>query len=468
MIKYNVTDNPGQGNIWRNPLMVGSRFAFWFRPRAVIFVVTLWCGGLLTGQAFGDFMGHGGMVRSVAISPNGQSVLTTSFDYSAKLWDFQNQTLLHDLAGHDSPVNTGAFIDNDRAATVGDDGMLVLWDVQTGKQRQRIKAHDHKIMALAVSLDARLLATGGWDRRVHLWDAVTGQKTLTIAATTPVNAVAFVGGGQILAIAGHDGAIRLHRLSDGLSIGVLSDHRMAVTALVATGDDSRLVSAGIDKTIRIWGLAGQKLLHRLDGHDGPIYGLGFSDHDGTLFSAGRDGFVMQWDLIAGIRLKSLAAHKNSIWGLVVSSDGRFVLTAGSDETVRVWHWQTGDRIGETRADSGQRDQPWLTSKHPGAAVYRSCAKCHATKASEPQRSGPHFENLFGRKVGTLEGYRYSEALKKADFIWTRETVMQLFRDGPDVFLPGTKMPVQKVTDTAKLESLVDYMEQLTKVAPPDP
>jgi cytochrome c len=89
------------------------------------------------------------------------------------------------------------------------------------------------------------------------------------------------------------------------------------------------------------------------------------------------------------------------------------------------------------------------------------ARCHALTADGPSRSGPHFANLFGRKVGSVSGYHYSDALKSADFEWNDETLFRLFDIGPDKMLPGTKMPVQRVTDDAQLTALVDYLKVLT-------
>ena len=70
--------------------------------------------------------------------------------------------------------------------------------------------------------------------------------------------------------------------------------------------------------------------------------------------------------------------------------------------------------------------------------------------------------LFGRRAGAVSGYRYSAALTGKYFVWSAETLKDLFRDGPDKYLPGTKMPVQRIGDEAQLDALVDYLLELTK------
>ena len=101
-----------------------------------------------------------------------------------------------------------------------------------------------------------------------------------------------------------------------------------------------------------------------------------------------------------------------IWSLTTSSDGRFAISGGSDEKAKIWHLGTGDKISIT-VDKASEPKPWLTSDHPGAVVFKKCARCHAFKSSFIQRSGPHLENIFGRKVGSVAGYNYSNTLIKS-------------------------------------------------------
>ena len=82
----------------------------------------------------------------------------------------------------------------------------------------------------------------------------------------------------------------------------------------------------------------------------------------------------------------------------------------------------------------------------------------------PRRSGPYFAGLFGRRAGSVPGYKYSSALDGADFVWDETTLRALFDQGPDVFLPGTKMPLQRIPDDAQLTALIDFMREIT--APP--
>ncbi len=173
--------------------------------------------------------------------------------------------------------------------------------------------------------------------------------------------------------------------------------------------------------------------------------------------------MILWDLATGNTIRAIQAHDAPVWAVAFTPDGRFAVSASSDERVRVWHLETGDQIGIEDEDTTE-PKPWLESSHPGARLFRKCARCHSLITDGPQRSGPHFVGLFGRRAGTVPGYKYSAALRDRDFAWTDETIHALFHDSPDVFLPGTKMPVQRIPDDARLAELIDYLREITAPA----
>ena len=197
------------------------------------------------------------------------------------------------------------------------------------------------------------------------------------------------------------------------------------------------------------------------GHDGPVYRIELIDDDATLVSVGSDGLLRDWEVASGTLRRELRAHDGAAWSVDVTPDGRFAVTAGSDASLRVWHRATGDRIGIPVADVG-RPEPWLESNDPGPKMFRKCAACHALSTDEPKRSGPHLAGLFGRRAGSVDGYRYSSALVRSSLVWDDETLRALFAEGPDIYLPGTKMPVQKISDPERLDALIAYLRMLTE------
>jgi len=416
-------------------------------------------------DARADLAGHGGMVRTLAFSDDGRRVLSGSFDFSAILWDFEEQREIAVLDGHEGPVNAVRFLPGgERALTAGDDRVIRVWSLagDTPRLERSLTGHGHKIMALAIGPEGRWIASGAWDRSLRIWSPETGEQIRKIDVGVPVNALAVINGGTQIAVGGHDPFIRVFDVATGRAKGKLEGHRMGITDLAASPDGKRLLSASIDKTVRLWDAAALRPLQTFEDHESQVYAVRFLPNGNGFVSAGRNGFLTHRLFDRAEPVRVLRVHERIVWSLAVSPDGRFVVSGSSDDTARVWHLETGDRIGGEAETAADEPRPWLSSTHPGAKLFGKCARCHALSADGRRRSGPHLVGLFGRKVGSVPGYNYSEALRHGDFQWNQKTLFDLFDKGPDKYLPGTKMPVQRVPNAQDLAQLIDYLEEITK------
>src|SRR5207248_9665540 len=94
--------------------------------------------------------------------------------------------------------------DGTMLAAGNSEGMLRLWDVETGQLKGSFKGHTHAIRSVAFSPDDRTLLSGSDDRTARLWDVVTGQELLALKEhKSPVHLVAFAPDGKRLATASH-------------------------------------------------------------------------------------------------------------------------------------------------------------------------------------------------------------------------------------------------------------------------
>jgi cytochrome c len=78
------------------------------------------------------------------------------------------------------------------------------------------------------------------------------------------------------------------------------------------------------------------------------------------------------------------------------------------------------------------------------------------------RAVPTLAGIFGRKIATLPGYNFSDALTKLNIVWTPETVSKLFELGPMTYTPGTKMPEQRIGSAEDRAALMGFLEKTTK------
>lgn len=97
----------------------------------------------------------------------------------------------------------------------------------------------------------------------------------------------------------------------------------------------------------------------------------------------------------------------------------------------------------------------------GAANFRQCAACHSAAKGE-HLTGPSLAGVWGRKAGTAKGFgRYSEALKKADVVWGRETLDQWLAD-PARYIPGNTMTFAGVRGSRAREDLIAYLRAVSE------
>jgi WD40 repeat protein len=147
-----------------------------------------------------------GIIRSLAFSPDGQTIATAENAGTITLWESRAGRIRRRLCGHDRLVSHLAFSpDGTRLASASWDSTVAVWDLASGRPATRLRGHMRPVLCVAFSPDGRRLATSSEDQTARLWDAETGEEVLTLRGHTDiVSAVAFSPDGNRLATAGAD------------------------------------------------------------------------------------------------------------------------------------------------------------------------------------------------------------------------------------------------------------------------
>ena len=124
-----------------------------------------------------QYTAHGGPVKGLAVSTNNQLMASASFDYSVVLWSLNPTKDLVTLIGHDAAVNTLKFTPGEKIlATGGDDNQILLWDVKKSLlldgevEPIRLLGHKGKIVDLEFSNDGNTLYSASWDGSIGGWN----------------------------------------------------------------------------------------------------------------------------------------------------------------------------------------------------------------------------------------------------------------------------------------------------------
>lgn len=344
-----------------------------------------------TGTERAVLAGHTHWVATGTFDPSGRTVLTASADGTAMLWDASTGAELRPLAPETpapGPLVTASFDPaGTTVVTAGDDAVVRLWDAASGRQLRELRGHSPIVTAARFDPSGTRVVTSSSDGTVRVWDAGTGLELARFDGHEGrVADAVFSPDGTLVATAGTDTKAFVWRWQTGESVALLG-HTEELVSVEFDPGGGRVVTAG-DTTARVWGTATGQIVAALRGHGGPLTAARFNSDGRRLATASQDGSARIWDLATASTLIELRGHPEIVWDVAFSPvNDRLLATAGSDGTARLWE------LPEQ-----------LTLAHPGAVLAAEFSGDGRSIVTSDGATARVWDATTGRQETTLPGH----------------------------------------------------------------
>lgn len=271
-----------------------------------------------TGALLRSFPTHDkGPVRTLALSPDGNTLLTSSRDGTIRSWDLATGKHTRFTTGHGGFYNrTLLFSDDGKTLTNWKDKDLVQsWNIETGTQltaQQNVRLTEQRIHQLLFHSpdDKTFLGFNSDWTHIRLRDVETGHRIADITGHKDIiPAWAFSPDSKTLATASRDMTIQLWEITTGKQIQIFQTHTATSTAVAFSSDGKTLAGGVYDSRlgrsdlIRLWEIPSGRILATLTGHTSTVRVLRFSPDGKTLASSGDDGTILLWDLDRTVQIE---------------------------------------------------------------------------------------------------------------------------------------------------------------------
>jgi WD40 repeat protein len=304
---------------------------------------------IITSQVRMTIKGHDTSALSVAYSPDGSRLASIDYGGTVIAWNAATGEELLRLPGTSEPND---FISTKRV-TYSPDGKLLIacdrnqvkiYDPESGFLIKTLTGREAYITSIAISADAKLIASGGLDGSTIIWDISTGEPLLKLAGhTDAIEELTFSPDGKWLVTVGDDAALRIWDVITGDLLQEYTDFTGVVVGVTFSPDGKQLAFS--DDALHVWQFdldttnGGNIILNREIFTIPVAFSNSFSPDGKVLVGFGgseTSGIgIKLWDAVTGRELLTLAGQKD-VNGLAFSPDGKSLASTSGDGTVKIW------------------------------------------------------------------------------------------------------------------------------------
>ena len=301
--------------------------------------------------------------RSVALSPDGQVLVTSGDDNAIRLWHAPTGMPLQTLTGHKAPASTLRFLGSGALMSSGADQTALVWDLKPqwklvatlGSKADNsldlsASPHVDRVLCLAFSPDGTKLASGGGDPsrsgELILWN-VAGravERVIADAHSDTVYDVEFSRDGKLLVSGAADKFVKVFEVATGKFVRSFEGHTNHVLGVSFKSDGSNLVSAGADNAIKVWNFETGEQIRTIANATKQVTGVNYIGVSDNIVSCSGDKNVRFFTATNGNGYRNFGGATDYLYSVYASGDESIVVSAGEDGVVRVWNGKNGQDI----------------------------------------------------------------------------------------------------------------------------
>ncbi|NJN74080.1 MAG: protein kinase [Limnothrix sp. RL_2_0] len=283
-------------------------------------------------HCFKTLRGHSGYISNLSFEKTGKFLASTSADQTIRIWNVEYRFEIRCLRGHKGIVSAALFV-GAKLISGSWDYTIRLWDWRNGTEGDRLEQHSSWIQDLATIEDGHKLAVLSADKKLTLWDLNT-HKNLKNWDANDSNLLHSDAKSPVL-ISANQNDILLWQQEKLLC--QFSGHFGQIEAVKISPNGKFMVSAANDNTLMLWSVLEQKCDKVFQTKD-PVKALAIFP-DKRFFAAGDNaGTLHIWQLGQENPLVSLPGHEGAIQAIAVSPDSKIIATGSQDKTIKLWRF----------------------------------------------------------------------------------------------------------------------------------
>jgi WD40 repeat protein len=272
-------------------------------------------------------------VNWVTFSPDGTLLGAASDNVS--IWNTNNMGEIVQLTGHDRAAVCVEFLADGTRVATSDYSSIWLWNVGTGAQISRVRAHNSWVFGVVASPDKACIASVGNDATLRTWDAETLRSIASHTFPGVTECLAYSLDAAIIAI-GCGATIRLAESGTLAEVAKRRVHKSSIRTIGFSPDQRLLASAGFDAVVKLVDATSLRTVGHLRGHRVCVWRAVFSPCGRYLVSAGCGGVVKVWNVDTCAEVQTVNAGGDKVLGAAFSACGRWFAAGGDNRKVLIW------------------------------------------------------------------------------------------------------------------------------------